>query len=169
MTNPPKRPEASMTGDERTQLTGFLDFLRGSVVWKCSGLTDEQSRRSHVPSTLTTIAGLLGHLTLVEDYWFGIVLNGQEDRWKAALEVDPDAEFRVAMDTPINKLIAGYEAECRRSREIVAKMDFDDEVTFRDDRKVNVRYVVAHMIEETGRHAGHLDLLRELTDGVTGE
>jgi uncharacterized damage-inducible protein DinB len=158
-----------MTGDERTQLTGFLDFLRGSVVWKCSGLTDEQARRSHVPSTLTTIAGLLGHLTLVEDYWFGIVLNGQEDRWKAALEVDPDAEFRVAMDTPINKLIAGYEAECRRSREIVAKMDFDDEVTFRDDRKVNVRYVVAHMIEETGRHAGHLDLLRELTDGVTGE
>jgi hypothetical protein len=50
MTNAPKRPEASMTGDERTQLTGFLDFLCGSVVWKCSGLTDEQARRSHVPA-----------------------------------------------------------------------------------------------------------------------
>jgi hypothetical protein len=68
----------------------------------------------------------------------------------------------------MEKLIAGYEAECRRSREIVAKMDFDDEVPFRE-RKVNVRFVVAHMIEETGRHAGHLDLLRELTDGLTGE
>jgi uncharacterized damage-inducible protein DinB len=168
VTDAPKRPEAPMTGDERTQLNGFLDFVRASVVWKCSGLTEEQARRSHVPSTLTTIAGLLGHLTLVEEYWFGVVLNGQEDPWKAALAADSDAEFRVAMDTSMEKLIAGYEAECRRSREIVAKMDFDDEVPFRE-RKVNVRFVVAHMIEETGRHAGHLDLLRELTDGLTGE
>ena len=69
---PPERPDPPMAGDERTQLTGFLDFLRAGVVWKCSGLTDEQARRSLVPSELTTIAGLLGHLTLVENYWFRI-------------------------------------------------------------------------------------------------
>ncbi|KFU77160.1 Uncharacterized damage-inducible protein DinB (forms a four-helix bundle) [Amycolatopsis lurida] len=169
MTDEPKRPEPPLTGDERTQLNGFLDFLRATVVWKCSGLTDEQARRPLVPSELTTVAGLLGHLTLVEQYWFNVVLNGQEDVWKEALETDPDAEFRVAMQTPIEQLIAAYEAECERSRKIVAAMGLDDEVPFRGDRKVNVRFVVAHMIEETGRHAGHLDLLRELTDGLTGE
>ncbi|RSM69087.1 mini-circle protein [Amycolatopsis sp. WAC 01375] len=169
MTDEPKRPEPPLTGDERTQLNGFLDFLRATVVWKCSGLTDEQARRPLVPSELTTVAGLLGHLTLVEQYWFTVVLKGQEDVWKEALEVDPDAEFRVAMQTPIDQLIAAYEAECERSRKVVAGMGLDDVVPFRDDRQVNVRFVVAHMIEETGRHAGHLDLLRELTDGLTGE
>ncbi|MFK0247386.1 DinB family protein [Amycolatopsis azurea] len=169
MTEEPKRPEPPLTGDERTQLNGFLDFLRATVVWKCSGLTDEQARRALVPSELTTVAGLLGHLTLVEQYWFNVVLNGQEDLWKEALEADPDAEFRVAMQTPIEQLIAAYEAECERSRKIVAGMDLDDKVPFRGDREVNVRFVVAHMVEETGRHAGHLDLLREMIDGLTGE
>ncbi|WP_037309647.1 DinB family protein [Amycolatopsis orientalis] len=169
MTDEPKRPEPPLTGDERTQLNGFLDFLRATVVWKCSGLTDEQARRRLVPSELTTVAGLLGHLTLVEQYWFTVVLDGAEDVWKEALEVDPDAEFRVAMETPIERLIAAYEAECERSRQVVARMGLDDEVEFRGDRKVNVRFVVTHMIEETGRHAGHLDLLRELIDGLTGE
>lgn len=169
MTDKPVRPEPSLTGDERIQLNGFLDYLRATVVWKCSGLTDEQARRTLVPSELTTIAGLLGHLTLVEQYWFSVVLDGQEDVWQEALEADPDAEFRVAMQTPIDQLIAAYQAECERSRKIVARMELDDEVAFRGDRKVNVRFVVTHMIEETGRHAGHLDLLRELTDGLTGE
>jgi uncharacterized damage-inducible protein DinB len=169
MTDEPKRPEPPLTGDERTQLNGFLDFLRATVVWKCSGLTDEQARQRLVPSELTTIAGLLGHLTLVEQYWFAVVLDGQEDVWKEALEVDPDAEFRVAMQTPIDQLIAAYEAECERSRKVVARMGLDDKVPFRGDREVNLRFVVTHMIEETGRHAGHLDLLRELTDGLTGE
>jgi uncharacterized damage-inducible protein DinB len=169
MIDEPKRPEPPMTGDERTQLNGFLDFLRATVVWKCSGLTDEQARRALVPSELTTIAGLLGHLTLVEQYWFNVVLDGQEDVWKEALETDPDAEFRVAMQTPLDQLIATYQVECERSRKIVARMGLDDEADFRGNRRVNVRFVVTHMIEETGRHAGHLDLLRELTDGLTGE
>ncbi|HEY2062194.1 DinB family protein [Amycolatopsis sp. NBC_01480] len=158
-----------MAGDERTQLTGFLDFLRASVVWKCSGLTDEQARRSLVPSELTTIAGLLGHLTLVENYWFRIVLDGQPDEWADALELDPDAEFRAAHRTPIERLIADYQAETALCREIVAARAFDDTVVFKEREPLTVRWVVAHMIEETGRHLGHLDLLRELTDGLTGE
>lgn len=158
-----------MDADERTQLTGFLDFLRASVVWKCGGLTDEQARRRHLPSELTTIAGLLGHLTLVENYWFRVVLDGQPDEWKEALELDRDAEFRVALTTPIEQLVAGYEAEVARCREVVAAREFTDTVLFKGDRQLNVRWVVTHMIEETSRHLGHLDLLRELTDGLTGE
>jgi hypothetical protein len=158
-----------MVGDDRAQLTGFLDYLRATVVLKASGLTDEQARQTHVPSELTTIAGLVSHLTLVEDYWFGIVVDGGPDKWEEALKDDPDAEFRLAATIPVARLIADYEAQCEVSRQIVAKLDFDDEVSFRDKGNVNIRWVVTHMIEETGRHAGHLDLLRELTDGATGE
>ena len=158
-----------MAGDERTQLTGFLDFLRASVVWKCSGLTDEQARRAHVPSELTTIAGLLCHLTLVENYWFRVVLDGQPDLWADRLEIDRDAEFRVALETPMAQLIAEYEAEAGKCRAVVAAREFDDTVLFKGDKPLNVRWVVTHMIEETARHLGHLDLLRELTDGLTGE
>jgi hypothetical protein len=66
------------------------------------------------------------------------------------------------------QLLAGYEAQCARSREIVAKHDLSDEVTHKAET-FNVRWVVTHMIEETARHVGHLDVLRELTDGLTGE
>ncbi|WP_370948288.1 DinB family protein [Amycolatopsis sp. cg5] len=168
MSQEPKRPEPDMVGDERAQLTGFLDFLRATVVWKASGLTDEQARQALLPSKVFTIAGIVNHLFLVEEYWFGVILNGEKDRWKEKLDVDPDAEFREALDKPLARIIEDYEKECRRCSEIVAKLDFDQEVPYRDKR-VNVRWVVTHMIEETGRHAGHLDLLRELTDGLTGE
>jgi uncharacterized damage-inducible protein DinB len=169
MTDEPKRPEPPLTGDERTQLNGFLDLYRSTVVWKSAGLTDEQARRAHVPSELTTIGGLVGHLTLVEDYWFGVLLDGGEDRWKEALEKDRDAEFRQALVTPLSTVIDEYAAQCQVSRDILAKLDLDAEVPFTEGRTVSVRWVVLHMIEETARHVGHLDLLRELTDGTTGE
>ncbi|QRP48770.1 DinB family protein [Amycolatopsis sp. FDAARGOS 1241] len=169
MTTQPVRPDPPMNADERTQLTGFLDFLRASVAWKCSGLTDEQARRTHVPSELTTIAGLLSHLTLVEAYWFRVVLDGRPDEWDEALALDRDAEFRVALETPIEQLIAAYEAETARCREVVQAREFTDTVLFKGARPLTVRWVVTHMIEETARHLGHLDLLRELTDGLTGE
>ena len=164
----PKRPEPPHTGDERAVLNGFLDYQRGTVAWKCSGLTVDQARQVHVPSELTTVAGLLAHLILVENYWFSVVIDGQEDTWAERLKVDPDAEFRIAQDVTMEQLLADYEAECERSREIVAKVELDHVAT-NDKREVNVRWVIAHMIEETARHAGHLDLLRELTDGLTGE
>ncbi|HWD02940.1 MAG TPA: DinB family protein [Amycolatopsis sp.] len=158
-----------MEADERAQLTGFLDFLRASVIWKCAGLTDEQARRSHVPSELTTIAGLLLHLTLVEAYWFRVVLDGQPDEWEEALKLDRDAEFRVALTMPIAELIADYEAETACCREVVAERELADTVLYQNEKRLTVRWVVTHMIEETARHLGHLDLLRELTDGLTGE
>jgi uncharacterized damage-inducible protein DinB len=158
-----------MLGGEREQLTDFLDFNRGTVVMKATGLTDEQARRSLVPSELTTVAGLVAHLTLVEQYWFGQVLDDQEDPWEEQLKVDRDAEFRAALTIPLDQLIAEYEAECQRSRDVVAKLDLDATGTTAKGQPVNLRWVLIHMIEETGRHAGHLDLLRELLDGSTGE
>ena len=166
MTERPKRPEIPLTGGERDILSSQLDRLRATVAWKCANLPDDQARLAHLPSELMTIAGLLAHLTLNEWYWFAVVVDGEEDTWEERLKEDPDAEFRT--EVPMRQLLADYEAQCARSREIVAKHDLDDQVTHNGET-FNVRWVLTHMIEETARHAGHLDLVRELTDGLTGE
>lgn len=158
-----------MVGDEREQLNGFLDFLRATVVMKATGLTDEQARRSLVPSELTTVASLLAHLRLNEQYWFGVVLDGQPDPWEERLAQDRDAEFRTGFEIPLDQLIDDYRAQCQESRDIVGKLDLTSRGTTAKGEPVNARWVLIHMIEETGRHAGHLDLLRELLDGSTGE
>ena len=159
-----------MLGELREQLDGFLDFLRGAVVLKATGLTDEQARRSLVPSKLTTIAGLVSHLTYVEQYWFAVVLDGKPDPWRDRFTPeDPDAEFTAAATIPLTELIAAYEAECARSRAVAARLDLAATGTTAKGQPVNLRWVLLHMIEETGRHAGHLDLLREMLDGSTGE
>jgi uncharacterized damage-inducible protein DinB len=162
------RPEPPHNGSERDTLGGFLDFLRATIRWKCEGLTDEQARRALLPSELTTVSGLVGHLTYVEHYWFEVVLAGEPNVWSEALASDPDAEFRRALDVPLAILLDRYEAQCERSRHIVANRALEDEVPFREG-VVSVRFVLTHLIEETGRHAGHLDVLRELLDGRTGE
>ncbi len=162
------RPEPPYAGSERETLNGFLDFLRATIRWKCRGLSDEQARRALLPSELTTVAGLVGHLRYVEQYWFGVVLGGEPDEWKETLASDPDAEFRAALDVPLARLLDEYERQCEHSRRIVEERELDDEVPFRG-ATVSVRFVLTHLIEETGRHAGHLDVLRELIDGRTGE
>jgi sulfur carrier protein ThiS len=166
MTERPPRPAIPLTGDERDILTAQLDYLRATVAWKGGGLTDEQARRVHLPSELTTVAGLLSHLTLNEWYWFAVVVDGEADTWEERLKEDPDAEFRT--DAPLSRLLEDYAKQCQRSRDIVAGHSLDDQLTHNGET-FNVRWVVTHMIEETARHAGHLDLLRELTDGLTGE
>jgi hypothetical protein len=168
MTERPQRPEVPLTGGEREILTGLLDYHRATVAWKAGGLTEDQARQVHLPSELTTVAGLVAHLTLDEWFWFGVVVDGEEDTWEERLKEDPDAEFRVPADTEPETLLADYEKQCARSREIVAKHDLDDRVTHKDET-FNVRWILTHMIEETARHVGHLDVLRELTDGLTGE
>jgi uncharacterized damage-inducible protein DinB len=157
-----------MVGGERELLTGFLDFHRATAVMKATGLTDEQSRRPLVASRLTAVGPLLSHLRYVERYWFAVLFDGQEDTWAEELTSDPDIEFRIALDVPLPRLIADYEAQCAANREIAARLDLDATSAHRG-QPVNLRWVLIHMIEETARHVGHLDLLRENIDGATGE
>jgi uncharacterized damage-inducible protein DinB len=168
MTTTDTRPEPPRAGGEREQLAGFLDFLRATVVMKATGLTDEQARRQLVPSRLTTVAGMVAHLTYVEQYWFGVVLDGRPDEWRDRFTDDPDAEFTSGLTTSLADLVENYVAECARSRAVAEKLDLGD-TRPRGGEPVNLRWILIHMIEETGRHAGHLDLLRELLDGSTGE
>ncbi|MFE2022601.1 DinB family protein [Streptomyces sp. NPDC059499] len=151
-------------GGEREVLETFLDFQRGVVRRKAAGLSDEQARRTPVPSG-TTIAGLLKHLAIVERNWFERILTQQPSDLPAP---GPDVSFTVGEDETVEDLLAAYVAACARSREHAAKFELDHRVPQEELGQVSLRWVYVHMIEETARHAGHADILRELTDGSTG-
>jgi hypothetical protein len=159
-------PSRRHAGDERAVLVGFLDFQRATVIRKMQGLSEEQARRSLLPSALTTAAGIVKHLRYVERWWFTQVLAGREvvEIWSAE---DPDAEWRVGPEETVSQLIQTYRDECARSRDVLATHNLDD-VAAHPDSDHTVRYILVQMVEETARHAGHLDVIRELTDGVTG-
>jgi len=157
--------------DERAVLTTMLDYVRDTVHVKCAGLSDEQARRAPLPgSPLTNISSLLSHLRWVEYYWIRVVLLGEEDR-APITEQDPDAEMRLGLDVPIARLLAEYRASCGQLRELVAPLDLDTQsrgtLSWRRE-PVTLRWVLMHLIEETARHNGHIDILREMADGATG-
>ncbi len=139
-----------------------------------SGLTDEQARRAPLPgSPLTNISSLVSHLRWVEYYWIRVVLLGEPSRspTNAADADDPDPEMRVGLDIPLARLLAEYRASCRQLDDLVAPLDLDTPsrgpLSWRDD-PVTLRWILFHLIEETARHNGHLDILREMADGATG-
>lgn len=154
-------------GDERTTLTRFLDQYRATIVEKVEGLTDEQARTTPVSIHL---AGLVSHLIYVERFWFTVVIDGQQDAPLPWDDEDPDADPDVDWKPtePLADLVRTYEEECRRSTEILARHDLDRVVGSGPRPDCNVRWIVVHMIEETARHAGHADIVRELLDGTTG-
>ena len=170
------RVDPELRADERTSLCQFLDFYRATIVGLAEGLSREQMATTLPPSTLT-IAGLLKHLALVEDSWF------QEDFLGLPIpapfadvdwDADPDWEFRTALDDDPADLIAGYEAACERSRAVVAELGDLDALSVGTSRRgltvgeqYSLRWVVLHLIEETARHLGHADLLRQAADGAT--
>jgi len=157
--------------DERTVLTTFLDYARDTVHAKCAGLSDSDARRAPLPgSPLTTISGLVSHLRWVESSWIEAKLLGGAIHapWTAD---DPDREFRLAIEVPLTQLLAEYRAACARHRDLVASLDLDTPsrgaLEWRDE-PVTLRWILFHLTEETARHNGHLDILRELADGGRG-
>jgi hypothetical protein len=157
--------------DERTTLGAFLDYYREAVKAKVSGVSEEDARRRVVPSA-TTLAGLIKHLGRVEVSWFQHRLAQIPAEDLPALRLianDPDGDFRVGPDETIESLIAEYDAQCARSRELAEKFQLDDVVPHPALGEVSLRWIFVHMIEETARHAGHADILREQIDGTTGD
>lgn len=153
--------------DERGTLTGLLDFLRSTVELKLTGLTEQQAFARPISPSALTPAGVVKHLTGVERFWFAIDFAGQDVEWPWSDE-DPHGCFPISPDDTVAGLLEAYRAECARSREIIAGASFDD-VARSDGMTFTLRYAMAHLIEETARHLGHLDLLRESTDGAVGE
>jgi uncharacterized damage-inducible protein DinB len=168
------RTEPKTIGSELDLLRQYLDYQRETVLLKTAGLTREQLVQPLAPSTLT-LAGLLYHLALVEEVWLEVRFAGMPERlpWAGVdWDADPDWEFRTAADLAPQQLRRRYREACHRSRGVVARAGSLDQLSVSTDRhgeRFTLRWVMLHLIEETARHAGHADLLRQAIDGSVGE
>ncbi len=154
-------------GSEKETLLAFLDNNRAVMVWKLDGLSGGDARRPMVRSG-TNMLGLVKHLAWVERWWFEYNFAGREVDFPWS-EDDPDADFRVEDEQTIADIVALYELAVADSNQIIDSADLDDlSVVSRDGVSRSLRWIVGHMVEETARHAGHADIVRELIDDNTG-
>jgi uncharacterized damage-inducible protein DinB len=151
--------DAVMIGTEREQLTAFLNDNRGELVELLDGLTEEQARRRLVPSR-TTLLGLVKHATFVEQVWFHVALDGQT-RADLGMPEQIDDTFVLTDDDTIASVAAGYRKAWAEADEIASTYALDDLAQHNRRSPMTLRWVIAHMIEELARHAGHGDILRE--------
>ncbi|MDW6065957.1 DinB family protein [Streptomyces sp. FXJ1.4098] len=152
---PPPRTGSS----EIEVLRTFLDYLRTSIATKVDGAPEPQVRTAAVPSG-TNLLGLLNHLTFVERSMF---LGDDVTNWQAT--------FQAAPADGVADIVARYRETVERANDVLdGCTDLGAPVPRpRPGRPApSVRWALTHMIEETGRHAGHADILRELIDGSTG-
>jgi hypothetical protein len=163
---PGGRDRPPRSAGERETLLALLDFHRATLTWKLEGLEAELARPAVTPSGLGLL-GLVKHETYVERWWFEWVFAGRDVDFPWTDE-DPDADFRVEADDTYEGIVAGYGAQVARSREIVADASLDD-LARRASEPTTLRWIVLHMIQETARHNGHADIVRETLDGATGE
>jgi uncharacterized damage-inducible protein DinB len=164
-THPTHRREQGVTG-ERATLEAFLDDYRDIVVRKVAGLSDADARRKLVTSA-TTVGGLVKHLRWAEYGWFDQFLAGRLDDNRRTHE--RSWEFEIQPRESLPTLVAEYQAQCAESRRIAARYALDYELRHgRLDTTVSLRWIYLHMIQETARHTGQIDILREQLDGETG-
>lgn len=156
--------------DERTVLVQMLHYTQDTAVMKVRGLPQDLARTAPLPgSPIMSPANILNHLRWVERSWIKHDLFGGEDDGPWSPE-DPDAEFRQGSELPLDEVIALYEQEAARTRAVFAEIDLDTvRAGERIRQPVTARWILVHLIEETARHNGHLDILRELADGATGD
>ncbi|MEV0677757.1 DinB family protein [Actinosynnema sp. NPDC050436] len=159
----PSRPHRRDTPPPRTgcseveTLRGFLDYLRARVAAKVEGTPEPQARTSTVPSG-TTLVGLLNHLAHVERANF---LGERVTDWPAT--------FRVPDTDSVADVVARYREAVERADEVLDRCtDLAAPLRSPGRPTVSTRWALVHLIEETGRHAGHADILREQADGSTG-
>ena len=174
----PTRVDPPLRAGEATTLVAFLDYHRATLRTKVAGLDRDQLGQTVGPSTMT-LGGLVKHVTLVEDYWFSVVLkgNGYAAPWDTVdWEGDPDWEWRTGSTDGPDALMAAYDETVGRVSGIVDDVlsaDGLDAVSVKESRDgdgaFSVRWILLHMIEEYARHNGHADLLRESIDGQVGE
>jgi uncharacterized damage-inducible protein DinB len=150
---------------ERGTLESFLDDYRDIVVRKVSNLSDTDARRNLVRSP-TTAGGLIKHLRWAEYGWFEQLLQQRYDDNRR--QHDRSWEFEFLPEESLATLISEYQAQCEESRRIAAGYPLDHVVPHRRFGAVSLRWIYVHMIEETARHTGQLDILREQLDGATG-
>jgi len=154
---------------ERDALVAFLDVQRNALVRKVEGLSEVDARRVPTASALSLLS-LLKHSAIWEERWFQGVVAGQPlaDGWPEQESDIPDAEFLLGDEDTVDQWLIRYGDASELSRGIVASRELNTVCARADVLDCNVRWVILHLIEETARHAGHADILRETLDGSRG-
>ena len=161
------RPIPRYAAPEKQMLAEYLDFHRNTLKWKIEGLSLEDAARPMTPSGLSLL-GMMKHVAFVERWWFQEVFAGEDPEYPWT-DDDPDADFRIEPGETVESVGALYDAECEAARRIVEGASLDDVAAKKKERGYTLRWIVLHMIEETARHNGHADILREAIDGKIGE
>lgn len=154
------------TGGEKESLQVSLDRHRDAVLFKLEGLDDEQLRRPMTPSG-TNLLGLVKHLASVEYGWFCTTFGREAE----PLWFDPfEEEDMTVSDSESTADIVEFYGRARTTADLaIAELDLDTPGASWSGNTVSMRWVLIHMLEETARHAGHMDIVRELIDGATGD
>lgn len=172
-----RRPRpARQLADPTELLLDYLDFYRSIVATKVDGLSDAGLRASYVPSGWTPI-GLVKHLGYMERRWlvWGFLAEPVADPFG---DDDPDdlSRWMVGDDESIDDLVAAMLAGGERTREIAADADLADVASYGgrfspndEEPPPTLGWILHHVLQEYARHAGHLDIARELANGETGE
>ncbi|GAA1360731.1 DinB family protein [Catellatospora chokoriensis] len=152
---------------EREALEGFLDYQREGLILTLEGLDDAAARTAPSASSLSLL-GLIKHAATWERRWFQVIVAGRElpENWPAVKTEPRDADMMVDESDTVDHWVAYYREQIEESRAIVASTDLDSPCARKDIIECNVRYVLFHMIEETARHGGHADIIRETIDGT---
>jgi len=156
---------------ERRAVRQTLGSQRQNVIDIVDGLADRIAHAPIVPSGWS-VSGVVQHLGFVERYWFCDIAAGQECDYPWS-DSDPDADWKVAPWASLDDVVDFYRAEVARADAAIDRLPWDGppsrrEETWDDDRVPDLRSICLHMIQETARHAGHLDIARELLDSKTG-
>ncbi len=159
--------DAFSTATERDALCGFLDQARDALIRKVGGLSDMDARKAATVSSLSLL-GLVKHSAVWERRWFQIIFAGRSflDEWPA--DEAADATFELSDGDTVESVLAYYREQIAVSRQITASVDLDTRCARRDLVDQNLRWVALHLIQETARHAGHADIIREAIDGSRG-
>ena len=148
---------------ERAGLSEFLDMQREALIEKLRGVSDEDARRAPTVSSLSLLS-LVKHSAVWERRWFQVVVAGRSfaGEWPQVQPQDKNG-FRITHDDTIETVVAYYREQIAASQEILRTVDLDAPCAWQE-MAGNLRWVAVHMIEETARHAGHADIIRETID-----
>ena len=156
------RPEETQPLDEMAMARAWLQHLRDSAIFKVEGLDPTQLRWKPAP-TANSLGVLVVHLGYTERLWLRAVGAGEEMdmAWRAQM-------FDLPPAWGAEEAVAFYREESRLADTVLEQVASLDLPSRGDLRPTTFRWAVFHLIEETARHVGHMDITRELLDGSTG-
>ncbi len=156
------RPDESKPADEMTMSRAWLTYLRESAIFKLEDLNDEQLRWKPTV-TANSLGAIVVHLGFAERLWVRAIFAGEsmDMGWRAHM-------FDLPAGWSVDKVVSFYRGEAAAADAVLDGATSLDAPSAADIRPTTLRWVVTHLIEETARHVGHMDINRELLDGRTG-